>query len=298
MAQSDLDIQTNHTHDGNAGICRNCGADAPSAFCPKCGQETAAHPPTLGEFLHEFISHYIAIDGPLMRSIWLLISAPGRLTKEYLAGRKRQYVLPLRMYLTISLLVWAGIGMIEHLRFDDRPVFTGPLDDVEVVNFGLASPRVTIKNGVFSCIGLPDSSCKRLKRRFGQSEEQLRAELNAIPIHMLSYASYSMFATVFLFAAFTNMAFRNRHMFYGEHLVFAFHLRSFTLICLLLIGLLPPWGTPVVLLSGALYYFLAIRRVYNGPLPSLLWRGTVAAVLDIVGMLLGAIVAAMVAVVF
>ena len=279
-------------------ICRNCGADAPDAFCPKCGQETAAHPPTLGEFLHEFLSHYIAIDGPLVRSIWLLISAPGRLTREYLAGRKRQYILPLRMYLTISLLVWAGIGMIEHVHFDDKSLFTGSLDNVEIVNFGLAAPRVTIKNGVFSCIGLPDSSCKRLKRRFGGSEEELREGLNGIPLQMLGYTSYSMFATVFLFAAFVKLVFRNRHMLYGEHLVFAFHLRSFTLICLLLIGLLPSWGTPVVFLSGAIYYLLAIRRVYGGSWPSLLWRGAVAAVLDVAGMLVGAIVAALVAVVF
>src|SRR6202000_2557918 len=80
--------------------CRNCGAQAPSKFCPDCGQETTLHPPTLGEFLHEFVGHYVALEGTL----WLLLCRPGWLTREYLGGRRRRYVLPLRLYLTASFV--------------------------------------------------------------------------------------------------------------------------------------------------------------------------------------------------
>ncbi|MFZ5544799.1 MAG: hypothetical protein ACOZJZ_14665 [Pseudomonadota bacterium] len=39
------------------GPCRNCGTawPAPARYCAQCGQETALHPPTLGEFVHEFV---------------------------------------------------------------------------------------------------------------------------------------------------------------------------------------------------------------------------------------------------
>lgn len=298
MPQSDHDIQASQNHLVSTGICRNCGASAPEAYCPQCGQETVLHPPTLHEFLHEFFSHYVAIDGPLFRTIWLLLSAPGRLTKEYLAGRKRQFILPLRLYLTISLLVWAGIGIIQHVRLDEHPIFTGPLDNVEIVNIGLASPRVSITNGVFSCVGLPDFSCKKLKRQFGRSEEELRSELDNIPIHVLSYMSYSMFATVFLFAAFANLMFRNRHMLYGEHLVFAFHLHGVGLICMLLFGLFPGITTIAVLLWGCTYYLLALKRVYEGSWLSILWRGSIAAILDLIGMLICTLLAGFITVIF
>ena len=43
--------------------CRNCGTQAPLKFCPECGQETTLHPPTLREFLHEFVGHYVALEG-------------------------------------------------------------------------------------------------------------------------------------------------------------------------------------------------------------------------------------------
>jgi hypothetical protein len=45
--------------------CGNCGPPAPLRFCGACGQETALHPPTLGEFLHEFVGHYVALEGAL-----------------------------------------------------------------------------------------------------------------------------------------------------------------------------------------------------------------------------------------
>jgi len=67
--------------------CRNCGAPAPLRFCAACGQETAVHAPTLDEFLHEFVGHYVAFEGALWRTMGLLMFRPGRLTREYLAGR-------------------------------------------------------------------------------------------------------------------------------------------------------------------------------------------------------------------
>jgi hypothetical protein len=86
--------------------CRNCGAMPPedAHFCPVCGQETAVHPPTFGEFVHEFIGHYVAFEGALWRTLGLLLFRPGRLTREYLEGRRRKYVFPLRLYLTISFI--------------------------------------------------------------------------------------------------------------------------------------------------------------------------------------------------
>ncbi|MBW8760397.1 MAG: hypothetical protein JF586_22645, partial [Burkholderiales bacterium] len=57
--------------------CRNCGIQAPLKFCPECGQETTLHPPTLGEFLHEFVGHYVALEGALWRTLRMLVTRPG-----------------------------------------------------------------------------------------------------------------------------------------------------------------------------------------------------------------------------
>ena len=43
--------------------CRNCGADAPGAYCPSCGQETAIALPKATTFLREAAGRYVAFDG-------------------------------------------------------------------------------------------------------------------------------------------------------------------------------------------------------------------------------------------
>jgi predicted amidophosphoribosyltransferase len=75
----------------NKRTCRNCDAPAPGNYCPACGQETSLHPPSVGEFIHEFIGHYVAIESTLVQTLWALVAKPGKLTVDYLAGRKRRF---------------------------------------------------------------------------------------------------------------------------------------------------------------------------------------------------------------
>jgi len=98
--------------------CRNCDAnlgDPAANFCPACGQDTLNHPPTFWEFVHEFITHYVALEGKLWKTLWLLFLKPAELTREYRAGRKQRYISPLRLYITASFLFFlvvkiAGLG--------------------------------------------------------------------------------------------------------------------------------------------------------------------------------------------
>ena len=88
--------------------CPNCGSTftlpRPN-YCPDCGQESRLKPPTLMEFGKQFGGNYVSMEGALWRTLALLMLRPGRLTTAYLAGRRRRYVLPLRLFLTISVLV-------------------------------------------------------------------------------------------------------------------------------------------------------------------------------------------------
>lgn len=87
--------------------CRNCfeplGRDAPR-FCPHCGQETTLRPPTLFEFAQQFGGAIVSTEGALWRTLKLLVLRPGELTRQYLAGRRKHYVAPVRLYLTASVL--------------------------------------------------------------------------------------------------------------------------------------------------------------------------------------------------
>src|SRR6185436_16977473 len=49
---------------------------------------------------HEFLH----LDGKILTSLKVLVTRPGQLTTDLVAGRRARYVTPLRLYLTLSVL--------------------------------------------------------------------------------------------------------------------------------------------------------------------------------------------------
>jgi Protein of unknown function (DUF3667) len=130
-------------NDGHAleATCRNCDAnlgELPANFCPACGQDTLNHPPAFWEFVHEFVTHYVALEGKLWKTLWLLFVKPAELTREYRAGRKQRYISPLRLYITASFLFFlvvkiAGLGATINFSSEgakaDKPFILLKVDD-------------------------------------------------------------------------------------------------------------------------------------------------------------------------
>jgi hypothetical protein len=101
------------------GFCHNCGNAISGHFCANCGQKTNMHPASTREFLHEFVGHHVALEGRLWRTLYLLMLRPGRLTNEYIGGRRARYLEPLRLFMSVSVLFFLLIkfgGVDLHLQ--------------------------------------------------------------------------------------------------------------------------------------------------------------------------------------
>ena len=107
-----------------AASCPSCNAPARDHFCSHCGEATVAHSPSAGEFIHEFIGHYVALEGKLWQTLTLLLSRPGQLTVDYMRGRRIPTINPLRLYLTLSLVMFGMIKLfgvdLPRINFDDK----------------------------------------------------------------------------------------------------------------------------------------------------------------------------------
>src|SRR5262245_14979056 len=97
-------------------LCRNCGAPAPGTYCPACGQETQARLPKFTQCMPGAAGRYVPLDGRLWRTLGALLFRPGFLTREYLAGRRRRYIRPARLFLVASLLLFAVLRVVVELR--------------------------------------------------------------------------------------------------------------------------------------------------------------------------------------
>lgn len=249
--------------DLNAGgaRCRNCGAPAPRRYCPECGQTTAVHPPTVREFLHEFIGHHVAVDGALWRTLKALLLTPGRLTVDYFAGRRARYIAPLRLYLTFSLILFAATGFSggtlrignEALQFKlpSEMEKDGSADRIVI------GPRV--KPGARSGYPWIDQSIDRVEAMTpAQRSERIGSG-------MRQYLPYVLIVLVPVLALVLKIVYWRRHRLYGEHLVVAFHAQTavfvFALVSETPVG---RWLGSAIWLLLLVQGFVALRRVYGG----------------------------------
>ena len=258
-------------HHAAAGDCPNCSASVAGNYCHQCGQETVLHPPSTREFLHEFIGHYVALEGKLWKTLGLLLLRPGRLTLEYMAGRRVRYVQPLRVYLTFSLIFFALFKFMgeDHqiggMKVRAIPVIQVGNDDIETQKKMRGELRAELdkakdeqelgKLGVMESIegslidGFSGDNGKRIKTTF------------------YSYAPYAVFALMPVFAVLLKLLYLGSGRRYGEHLLFALHTNAFAFLMLALV-LLTREAAPVVgkllFLWMLLYLPMAMRRVYGG----------------------------------
>jgi hypothetical protein len=268
--------------------CPNCGAPfVPERrrFCPECGQETHVKPPTLGEFVQQFGGAYLSTEGALWRTLALLLFKPGELTRRYLAGRRKHYVLPLRLYLTISVVVLlvmrlaAGDNLDGGFQFDVDP----RKGEYSVLNMG-ETMTAGMKDGQFFCRGYPAWVCKRLQRRLDVDPKGLQQQAAELSQRAIGNVGLGMFFILPLFAAGLKLVYLNRGMRYTEHLVFALHLHAFWFMALLFTLGEVGWVQGLAALAMPLYTWLAMRRVYRDRWWTLLLRTGVLALLYLVVM--------------
>lgn len=247
--------------------CLNCGhrwGEHCPRYCPDCGQESNTRTPTLAEFAHQFGGNYIAAEGALWRTLRLLLFKPGQLSREYIAGRRRHYVLPVRLYITISLVVLLILQLATQFKINAAPEVAQQIRSARAISMSFGAARAGMREGKFFCENLPDWMCRRLQRRFELEPSRIAGEVEAAGQRFFSHWGSAMFVLVPIFAAWVMLAYRNRRMRYAEHLVFALHLHAFWFIAALPGILSVPYAGDVAALLMPVYTVVAARRVYGG----------------------------------
>ncbi len=251
--------------------CPNCSralGEAPPPFCPGCGQEVRVRPPSVGEFLQQFGGAYLSTEGALWRTLKLLFTQPGALTQHYLAGRRKHYVLPLRLYLSLSvlaLLVVRFVAEVTPISGLDNPALASALRSgkpTAVLNF--YGSKAGIRDGVLVCERMPRWVCVRISEALQADPPGFLVKLQQANQRVVANWSVVMFLLLPLFALGLRVLHAGSGMVYAEHLVFALHLHAFWSVMLL--ALLANW-LPLTVLALAImvvYTLMAGQRVYGG----------------------------------
>lgn len=98
---------------GKAGelqhVCTDCGTEVQGRYCHNCGQSAHLHRTLvhLGEEVMHGVMHF---DSRVWRTLPLLAFRPGRLTREWVHGRRTRYVSPLALFLFTMFVLFMGLS--------------------------------------------------------------------------------------------------------------------------------------------------------------------------------------------
>lgn len=86
--------------------CPNCNRPlaAKDHYCRNCGQSTRDLKVPFKHLILEAIEGIFHVDNNIFRTIGALLFKPGLLTREFIAGRRKKYVPPVRLYIFISFV--------------------------------------------------------------------------------------------------------------------------------------------------------------------------------------------------
>src|SRR5688572_5000891 len=213
---------------GAPALCANCGNAVAGGYCSHCGEEVLdPRKLTLRYFLsHTVIHELLNVDGKIWRTLRLLLFRPGFLALEYVAGRRRPYVNPLRVLIVAIILyvlaTQSGTGFT--LRIGSVPLSLAPAP---------MSPQRSIE-ATLEQIDRFGVLKRMLEQRVGPAAtapDDVRDRFNAT---LNGFATPLSFTTVVLVALALYAGLFWRRPLLVEHMVFSMHYFSFVLLALLL----------------------------------------------------------------
>jgi hypothetical protein len=213
----------------------------------------------VGDLWHEVTS----VDSATVRSLRSLLTRPGELTRDYLAGRTRWYLSPLRLYMLMFAVLLCGQALLP-----DR-------DTVYVRMEALVAGRLSQQQrDVAAQLERTHAAPTRTQRAMLQIDPVSNARQSVAASRFVNESPWLQLINAVTWGGLLTLLFRGRRRNFAEHLVFAMHLLAFNVVLILANAALrsaihmPPGERidAVTLLHWCAiggYFFLASRRLYG-----------------------------------
>ncbi|WP_293310593.1 DUF3667 domain-containing protein [Pedobacter sp. UBA5917] len=100
--------------------CLNCGSHVEKHYCSNCGQPNLELKESFWTFISHSIAHYFHFDNKFFQTLSPLLTKPGQVTLDYLAGKRARYINPVSMYIFVSIVYFLVVySPKKHVQKDE-----------------------------------------------------------------------------------------------------------------------------------------------------------------------------------
>ncbi len=92
--------------------CKNCECRFKGKFCPNCGQSVFEYQRPFRFLLADFTGNLFAFDTRFWKSLKALTIKPGRLTKDFIQGKRARYMPPFRFYIFCEFFCFSLFSLV------------------------------------------------------------------------------------------------------------------------------------------------------------------------------------------
>ena len=261
--------------------CLNCEhhLDISDGFCSSCGQKNSSKPLNLKELLVEFFSGLISYDSRFRKTVSALVLRPGKLSKEYIQGKRIKYVNPFRFFISTAIIFFIAISWInrDNLKefkdtsreeqIDNNENFNYEFDFEEnspafkIANFIRANPRTNYIDTVDS-LGIEETIINQLKFNFLFGYARLKESPIGFLNSLLPKLPFFLFFFIPIFTIFNSLLYIRRKIPYTHHLIFNYNQQTVFLI-LLFLAITLSSASLWFLVLYVFYLYKSMRKFYN-----------------------------------
>ena len=186
--------------------CAGCGAAVTGRYCADCGEPTEPHDYSMKHFVEEVLETMAHVDGRVFASFRSVLTRPGQLAADFLAGRRKAQIGPVQMFVVCNVLYFLFLPLALQVPFT-------------------STLRMQTENRPWRVMAKHMVDAKVAARH--EEIEEYAAHFNETA-HLQGHSLVMLMVPLFAIGAWALHPRARRY--YAEHLVFSFYAMGFLLL--------------------------------------------------------------------
>lgn len=270
--------------------CLNCNYRflEVNSFCAKCGQKNQDIKISAPHFIEEFLEGIFHFDNNLWKTLKYLFASPGKITKDYLDGKRSSLVPPIRLFIFLGLIYYIALTFTKidysktEFDFQNRYFSLNFREKDSAVESKISNTGIN-KNGVKfkgkSTVIENAPFFIKVKQKISENlKKSSKQQIYSVFIKSFTYVFYLLFPVL---AFFIKVFFWKR--FYSESIITSLHTH-----CILFLGIVvfnvgvlfteSYWFDFFIYFGLNIYFIISLKTIYQNSWGLTILKGSMISV--------------------